>query len=430
MTKHTETAGQYPVLPLRTEVQLPGHVGPLEIGREASVRAIEAATRDDNLIVIVPQKNPAVREPSQRDLHEIGVRAEIVQVVKHSPGRFTAVMRFMDRVRVDALVATDPFLVASVTPVQPHSTATKEALTAMTVKVRDYLAAVVGDALTQASTDKSDKKDSKKASDDDDDDDGKEAAKEALKAKAKDLKPEVAKQAILAMTDPDKLVDAAVPYLELERDDLTTLLIETDSMVRLQKILPSLERRATVLRLKADIGAELEGESSRNHRERVLRDRMRQIQEELGEQDDNADVDELRKKLDDSKMPDEARAAAKKQLSRMGQMSSSSPEYNIARTYVENLLELPWGVTTEDQIDVSAARAILEAEHSGLDKVKKRILEFLAVRKLAPDKHGPILLLAGPPGVGKTSLGRSIASSLGRKYVRISLGGVRDEAEV
>ena len=120
MTKHTETAGQYPVLPLRTEVQLPGHVGPLEIGREASVRAIEAATRDDNLIVIVPQKNPAVREPSQRDLHEIGVRAEIVQVVKHSPGRFTAVMRFMDRVRVDALVATDPFLVASVTPVQPH----------------------------------------------------------------------------------------------------------------------------------------------------------------------------------------------------------------------------------------------------------------------------------------------------------------------
>lgn len=432
MTKHTETAGQYPVLPLRTEVQLPGHVGPLEIGREASVRAIEAATRDDNLIVIVPQKNPAVREPSQRDLHEIGVRAEIVQVVKHSPGRFTAVMRFMDRVRVDALVATDPFLVASVTPVQSHSTATPEALTAMTVKVRDYLAAVVGDALTQASSDKSEKKESKKSSDDDDgdDDDRKGAAKEALKAKAKDLKPDVAKQAILAMTDPDKLVDAAVPYLELERDDLTALLIETDSMVRLQKILPSLERRATVLRLKADIGAELEGESSRNHRERVLRDRMRQIQEELGEQDDNADVDELRKKLDDSKMPDEARAAAKKQLSRMGQMSSSSPEYNISRTYVENLLELPWGITTEDQIDVAAARDILEAEHSGLDKVKKRILEFLAVRKLAPDKHGPILLLAGPPGVGKTSLGRSIASSLGRKYVRISLGGVRDEAEV
>ena len=201
-------------------------------------------------------------------------------------------------------------------------------------------------------------------------------------------------------------------------------------MKRLERIIPSLERQATVLRLKADIGAELEGESSRTHRERVLRDRMRQIQEELGEQDDNAEIDDLRKKIEDSKMTDEVRAVAKKQLSRMSQMASSSPEYNIARTYVENLLEIPWNVFTEDRLDVSAARAILEAEHSGLEKVKRRILEFLAVRKLAPNKHGPILLLVGPPGVGKTSLGRSIASSLGRKYVRISLGGVRDEAEV
>src|SRR3569623_705539 len=198
MTKHTETAGQYPVIPLRTEVQLPGHVGPLEIGREASVRAIEAATRDDNLIVILPQKTPAVRAPGQRD-------------------------------------------------------------------------------------------------------------------------------------------------------DLSTLLIETDTMKRLERIIPSLERQATVLRLKADIGAELEGESSRTHRERVLRDRMRQIQEELGEQDDNAEIDDLRKKIEDSKMSDEVRAVAKKQLSRMSQMASSSPEYNIARTYVENLLEIPWNVYTEDR---------------------------------------------------------------------------------
>ena len=127
MTKHTETAGQYPVIPLRTEVQLPGHVGPLEIGREASVRAIEAATRDDNLIVIIPQKNPAVRDPGQRDLHEVGVRAEIVQVVKHSPGRFTCVMRFLERVHIDALVATEPFLVASVSPLQSTSTRRRRA---------------------------------------------------------------------------------------------------------------------------------------------------------------------------------------------------------------------------------------------------------------------------------------------------------------
>jgi ATP-dependent Lon protease len=406
MAKHTETAGQYPVIPLRTEVQLPGHVGPLEIGREASVRAIEAATRDDNLIVIIPQKNPAVRDPGQRDLHEVGVRAEIVQVVKHSPGRFTCVMRFLERVRIDALVATEPFLVASVSPLVSTSRASAEQLIATTAKVRDYLLAVVTDA--QA----------------------KEAKGEPGKEGAKEPRSELTRAQVQAIVDPDKLVDAAAPFLELERDDLTTLLIETDTMKRLERIIPSLERQATVLRLKADIGAELEGESSRNHRERVLRDRMRQIQEELGEQDDNAEIDELRKKIEDSKMSDEVRAVAKKQLSRMSQMASSSPEYNIARTYVENLLEIPWNTYTEDRLDVSAARAILEAEHSGLEKVKRRILEFLAVRKLAPNKHGPILLLVGPPGVGKTSLGKSIASSLGRKYVRISLGGVRDEAEV
>ncbi len=406
MAKHTETAGQYPVIPLRTEVQLPGHVGPLEIGREASVRAIEAATRDDNLIVIIPQKNPAVRDPGQRDLHEVGVRAEIVQVVKHSPGRFTCVMRFLERVRIDALVATEPFLVASVSPLASTSRASAEQLIATTSKVRDYLLAVVTDA--QA----------------------KEAKGEPSKEGSKEPRSELTRAQVQAIVDPDKLVDAAAPFLELERDDLTTLLIETDTMKRLERIIPSLERQATVLRLKADIGAELEGESSRNHRERVLRDRMRQIQEELGEQDDNAEIDELRKKIEDSKMSDEVRAVAKKQLSRMSQMASSSPEYNIARTYVENLLEIPWNVYTEDRLDVSAARAILEAEHSGLEKVKRRILEFLAVRKLAPNKHGPILLLVGPPGVGKTSLGKSIASSLGRKYVRISLGGVRDEAEV
>ncbi|HEU0032808.1 MAG TPA: endopeptidase La [Kofleriaceae bacterium] len=404
MSKHTETAGQYPVIPLRTEVQLPGHVGPLEIGREASVRAIEAATRDDNLIVIIPQKNPAVRDPGQRDLHEVGVRAEIVQVVKHSPGRFTCVMRFLERVHIDALVATEPFLVASVSKLMSTSSASAEQLIATTAKVRDYLLAVVTDAQTQS--------------------------REGKEKEGKEPKGELTRAQVQAIVDPDKLVDAAAPYLELERDDLTQLLIETDTMRRLERIIPSLERQATVLRLKADIGAELEGESSRTHRERVLRDRMRQIQEELGEQDDNAEIDELRKKIEDSKMSDEVRAVAKKQLARMSQMASSSPEYNIARTYVENLLEIPWNVFTEDRLDVSAARAILEAEHSGLEKVKRRILEFLAVRKLAPNKHGPILLLVGPPGVGKTSLGKSIASSLGRKYVRISLGGVRDEAEI
>jgi ATP-dependent Lon protease len=406
------------VLPLRTEVQLPGHTAPLEVGREASVRAIEAASRDDNLIVVVPQVNPAIREPQHKDLIEVGVLAELTQVVKHSPGRFTAVMRFRERVRIESVVASDPFLVATVAPLRKHSGVAPEQLAAMTRTAREHLAALVADAQAHpeghGAGEKGDKKDKDKPKDE--------------RARMREQTPSAT--AILAMTDPDAIVEASIPYLEVERDDLVALLVETDSAKRLERVLPQLERRATVLKLKADIGAQLEGEASKHHREKVLRDRMRQIQEELGEADENAELDELRVKVDESKMPDEARTAARKQLSRMGQMQPSSPEYTIARTYVENLTEIPWGIMTEDQIDVPAARAILEAEHSGLDKVKKRILEFIAVRKLAPDKHGPILLLAGPPGVGKTSLGRSIAAALGRKYVRASLGGVRDEAEI
>src|SRR5204863_8018532 len=195
---------------------------------------------------------------------------------------------FLERVHIDALVATEPFLVASVSPLISTSSVPGEQLLATTSKVRDYLIAVVTDAQAKEHKDK----------------EGKESRGELTRAQ------------VQAIVDPDKLVDAAAPYLELERDDLTSLLIETDTMRRLERIIPSLERQATVLRLKADIGAELEGESSRTHRERVLRDRMRQIQEELGEQDDNAEIDELRKKIEDSKMSDEVRAGAKKQLSR------------------------------------------------------------------------------------------------------------------
>ena len=325
------------------------------------------------------------------------MRAEIVQVVKHSPGRFTSVMRFLERVHIDALVATEPFLIAS--------------RLAAAIDVERHGRAADRDDHARSATTWSRSSPTRRRKEGREDKEGKEA---------KEPRGELTRAQVQAIVDPDKLVDAAVPYLELERDDLTALLIETDTMKRLERIIPSLERQATVLRLKADIGAELEGESSRNHRERVLRDRMRQIQEELGEQDDNAEIDELRKKIEDSKMSDEVRAVAKKQLSRMSQMASSSPEYNIARTYVENLLEIPWNVFTDDRLDVSAARAILEAEHSGLEKVKRRILEFLAVRKLAPNKHGPILLLVGPPGVGKTSLGK-LDRELARPQVRADL---------
>ena len=420
----TFTGGQYPVLPLRTEVHLPGKVASLEIGREASIRAVEAAAKDDNQIVVIPQRNPATRDVNPRDLVEVGVLSEIVQVIKHSPGRFTAVVRFGRRVKVDGIVASEPFLVAAVSPLAVTTSATAAELAAKARTARDHLAILIADA--HSGKPGAGGKD-REAGD-------KEGGEGKARSKRKDEpRPETAREALAALaavTDPDLVVDHAVPYVDLERDDLLALLLETDPDRRLDTVLLPLERRAEVLRLKGEIGAELEGETSRAHRESVLRERMRQIQEELGEADDNAEVDELRARVDASKMPDEVRAAARKQLARMAGMATASPEFSIARTYVETLCDLPFGTQTTDRVDVAAARAILEAEHAGLDKIKKRILEFIAVRKLAPQKQGPILLFVGPPGVGKTSLGRSIAHSLERKYVRISLGGVRDEAEV
>ncbi len=408
----TFAGGQYPVLPLRTEVHLPGRLASLEIGRDTSIRAVEAAAKDDNQIVVIPQRNPATRDVNPRDLVEVGVLSEIVQVVKHSPGRFTAVVRFKRRVKIDGIIGTEPFLVAAVSPMPSRPSVPAADLNAMAKEAREHLTILITESQHRKDGKKDDKeKDAQSIAQ------HKETAREALAALA-------------AVTEPDLVVDHAVPYVDLDRDDLLELLLETDPKKRLDKVLAPLERKAAVLKLKGEIGAELEGETSRTHREKVLRDRMRQIQEELGEADENAEVDELRVKVDASKMPDEVRAAARKQLARMAGMATASPEFSIARTYVETLLDIPFGIQTEDRIDVPAARAILDAEHAGLDKIKKRILEFIAVRKLSPTKQGPILLFVGPPGVGKTSLGRSIAHSLERKYVRVSLGGVRDEAEI
>ncbi len=438
MPPETFTGGQYPVLPLRTEVHLPGKVASLEIGRDTSIRAVEASAKDDNQIVVIPQRNPATRDVNPRDLVEVGVLSEIVQVIKHSPGRFTAVVRFGRRVKVDGIVASEPFLVANVSPLPMTSMVGPGELTLKARQARDHLAILIADA--HSGKDAKDKEAKDKEGEEGEKGEKAAAPKEPKEPREKKeprrgepRREETAREALAALaavTDPDLLVDHAVPYVDLERDELLQLLLETDSSKRLDTVLVPLERRATVLRLKGEIGAELEGETSRTHRESVLRERMRQIQEELGEADDNAEVDELRVRVDQSKMPDEVRAAAKKQLARMAGMATASPEFSIARTYVETLCDIPFGTITQDRIDVPAARAILEAEHAGLDKIKKRILEFIAVRKLAPHKQGPILLFVGPPGVGKTSLGRSIAHALERKYVRISLGGVRDEAEI
>jgi ATP-dependent Lon protease len=380
-----------PILSTRKEVVLPGVVIPLEVGRRASIAAVDAAVAEGSHILLVPQRDPRVDVPKPSNLIEVGVMAEVVQVARHSPTRYTVIARSGGRVHIDNVEQVGAYLAATATPMATVVPEGEEA-EGLVDKARRALTAV-------------------------------------LSAQA-DASAEQVRDGLEEIEDADDLADMAAAHVELERPELIALLSEPDVVARLRMVLPSLERLGQVLKLKEDIRGQIVEEMSKEERERVLRQRLKAVSEQLGESDDETELSGYLERIDKANMPDEARKAALKQVKKMRQAGPSSPEHNISRTYLEWLLDVPWGVSTQDTLDIQAARAILEADHAGLEKVKKRILEFIAVRKLAPDKHGPILCLVGPPGVGKTSLGRSIASALGRKYVRISLGGVRDDAEI
>jgi ATP-dependent Lon protease len=382
-----------PILPTRKEVVLPGVVIPLEVGRRPSIAAVEAAMADGGSILLVPQRDPAVDTPAPADLIEVGVIAEVVQIARHSPTRYTVIVRSGERVHLDQVqTAAAGYLTAKTTTIGTVVPPDSDEVTELVDRARMTLGAILADQ-SDTSLDK-------------------------------------VREGLDEVEDADDLADMAAAHVELERDDQIALLMEPDVVTRLRVVLPALERLHSVLEMKAKIRGQVESEMSKGEREKVLRQRLKSISSELGETDDEGELGAYLERIDSAKMPDEARKAALKQVKKMRQVGASSPEHSIARTYLEWLLDIPWDTRTVDTLDVSAARAILDADHAGLDKVKKRILEFIAVRKLAPDKHGPILCLVGPPGVGKTSLGRSIATAVGRKYVRVSLGGVRDDAEI
>ncbi|HEU5059843.1 MAG TPA: endopeptidase La [Kofleriaceae bacterium] len=381
-----------PILTTRKEVVLPGVVTPLEVGRRASIAAVDAAMAEGSTILLVPQLDPRTDVPKATDLCDVGVVAEIVQIARHSATRYTAIVRTGARVHLDKVESAGSYLVAHTSSMATVVPPDVEEADALVERTRRALAAIL--------------------------------------AEQADTSAENVRDGLDEVEDPDDLADMAAAHVQLERDELIALLREPDVVARLRMVLPALERLGQVLQMKGDIREQLVEEMSKEERERVLRQRMKAINEQLGEQDDEGELTAYLERIDQKKMSEEARKAALKQVRKMRQAGQSSPEHNVARTYLEWLLDLPWGETTVDTLDVPAARAILEADHAGLEKVKKRILEFIAVRKLAPDKHGPILCLVGPPGVGKTSLGRSIAAALGRKYVRASLGGVRDDAEI
>jgi ATP-dependent Lon protease len=385
-----EATKSLPLLSLRNLVLFPGAVMPVEIGRLSSLRLIESLPGKGVHLLVGTQKDADVEEPAGSDLYGICVEGEVVRIVKAAENRVTAVLRGIERRRVTGFVQEKPFLVASYEPL---------------VEIRKDPIEI--DGLGMAVYD---------------------VAKQLI-AISPDI-PDEAAQILDQNKDPARLGDITAATVDLSAEERASLLVEVDVAERLRRLLVLLQRKVELIKVKQKIDTQVREEFSKHQREAVLRQKLKAIQDELGEGDDGSDLETFDEKIKASGMPDDVAKVARKQLDRLRQMAQSSAEYTVQRTYLEWLVELPWTKQTTDTLDLEQARSVLDADHYDLQKVKKRMLEYLAVRKLAPAKKGPILCLAGPPGVGKTSLGKSIARSLSREFIRVSLGGVRDEAEI
>ncbi len=389
---HGESASELPVLPLRNLVLLPGITMPIEVGRKSSLRMLETVVKNHPpTLLVTVQLDPQTEDPQAADLHPIAVQAEVLKVVRTGPDKVTAVLKGERRRRFE-IVHTEPYLIARSAPAAEQNPDSVETLAlALTVK------------------------------------------ETAQKLASQIQLPDIARSImpVLEQTrEATLLSDLASALLDVPLSERLALLHQTDVKIRLGSVLALLQRQAEVMSARERIDKQVQNEFARRQREAVLRQQMKAIQEELGEGDNDKDLTQFADRILQANMPADVEKVAKKQLDRLRNIPEGSPEGSIQRTYLEWLCDLPWDKRTQDKHDLAAARAVLDADHWGLAKVKKRIIEYLAVRKLAPNKKGPILCLVGPPGVGKTSLGRSIATALGRNFHRISLGGVRDEAEI
>ena len=385
---------ELPVLPLRDTVLFPNSFMPLAVAREASVRLVEEANASGKLIGVFTQRDAAVEEPMQEDLYPVGTATHIHKMFKLPDGSLRLIVQGVERVTLDRIVQARPFLRAAVT-VAPDQRRNEDhvEIDALQRNIKSNFQQVV--SLSPLLSD--------------------------------DL------QALAAnITDSGKLADFIASSLatigtSVKQEILTTL----DVRARMDALNRILIKELEVLELGSRIQSQVQSEVGKNQREYFLREQMKAIQRELGEGDEQAkEIEELRGKIEAAGMPDAVKKEAVRELDRLSKMPVAAAEYTVSRTYVDWLVALPWSKRTDDSIDLKHTKQVLDADHSGLEKVKDRVLEYLAVRKLNPDVKGPILCFLGPPGVGKTSLARSIANSIGRKFVRVSLGGMRDEAEI
>jgi ATP-dependent Lon protease len=380
------------IVPVRNFVLFPGMVMPVTIGRPRSVAAAQQAVRDQRQVGILKQRDPEVSEPTALDMHRMGTVANVVRFITDPNGTHHLVCQGDERFQVVEFLSGWPFLVARVLRIPEPTTKTPE--------IEARLLHLRGQAL------------------------------EAL-----ELMPQAPRElvaAIQGIEQPGALADLAMAYMDVKPEEKQEALETVDVSARMDKVSKLLAHRIEVLRLSAEIGQQTKAALDERQREVLLREQMAAIQKQLGEGDEGkaAEMAELDKAITKAEMPKEVEDAARKELRRLQRMPEAAAEYGMVRTYLDWLIELPWKLPEESPIDIEEARRILDADHYGLPKIKRRIIEYLAVRKLAPQGKAPILCFVGPPGVGKTSLGQSIARAMGRKFVRVSLGGVHDEAEI
>jgi len=382
-----------PILPLRNSVVFPASVVPINVGRSRSVRLVEDLLGQDRPVVgIVSQRDSEIDEPGFGELFEVGTVARVVKVIRLGPSNYSVVLHGLSRLKMIQPSGLEPYMRAKVKRI--HEDIERDA-------ELDALGAGLREAMREVLT----------------------------------LMPSLPRETsgiLDNVRESGALADLVASNLTLDQasvGDKQKILETFDAKARVRAVAQMVQRQLELLRVRKEVST-MVADEGKNQRESILRQQMRTIKEELGEGGEDDEIEELRERLRAAQLPEEASKIAKKQLVRLAGMQQQSAEFNVTRTYLEWLSDLPWSKTTPDKLDVEDCRRCLDEDHFGLEKVKKRIVEYIAVRKLRADKKGPILCFIGPPGVGKTSLGRSIARSMGRRYHRIALGGVRDEAEV
>ena len=380
-----------PVMPIRDNVPFPDSLIPLGVGQERSVRLINDVLGGDRMLVLVASKVPDAEAPTPDDLYDVGVAGSVARMLKAPDGSLRILVQGMQRVLLREWPKTEPYLVARVEPA-PDVVKPSSHLEALARTVQSTFSQIIGDL---------------------------------------PYLPEEMRVAVANIEDPAQLSHLIAGSLRIKTEERQALLEERDVTRRLERLSRLLARERELISIGTQIQTQVQSEMDKNQREWFLRQQLKAIREELGEgEDEAAEGRELRRQLEAAELPEHVEVAAERELRRLERLPAHAPEHGVIRSYLEWIVSLPWSKGTDDHIDLAAAREILDRDHYDIDRIKDRILEFLAVRKLKPDARSAILCFVGPPGVGKTSLGRSIADSMGRRFERLSVGGVRDESEI